>query len=72
MRFVNTTLEASEDNALLAKIFRFIEEVAQANDVQVQDALYLIAVAPSDNAKKYMGPNTHKVFRHVDAQVYQR
>ena len=76
MRFVNTLVEASDDNPLLAKIFRFIEEVAHAKDVQVQDvledALYLLAVAPTDNAKRYMGPNTQKVFRQVEAQVYQR
>ena len=76
MRFVNTLVEASDDNPLLAKIFRFIEEVAHAKDVQVQDvledALYELAVAPTDNARRYMGPNTRKVFRQVEAQVYQR
>jgi hypothetical protein len=76
MRFVNTAVEASANAPLLAKIFRFIEEVAQTKDVQVQDvlqdALYGLAVAPTDGAKRYMGPNTLKVFRHVEAQIYQR
>ena len=60
MRFVNTAVEASAHAPLLAKIFRFIEEVAQTKDVQVQDvlqdALYGLAVAPTDGAKMYMGP----------------
>jgi hypothetical protein len=76
MHYVNTTVEANKDAPILAKIFLFIEEVAQAKDVQVQDvlqdALYLLAVAPTDNAKRYMGPNTRKVFRLVEDQIYQR
>jgi hypothetical protein len=76
MRFVNTTVEADGDARILAKIFRFIEEVARTKDVQVQDVLqdclYTVAVAPADNAKRYMGPNTQKVFRDVEAQIYQR
>ncbi len=72
MRFVNTTVEASGDAPILAKIFRFIEEVAGTKDVQVQDVsqdfLYLVAVAPADNARRYMGPNTQKAFRDVEAQ----
>ena len=32
MRFVNTTVELGEDSPLLAKIFSFIEEVAQTKD----------------------------------------
>lgn len=76
MRFVTNNVEASQDNPLLVKIFRFVEEAAKAKDVQVQDVLqdglYLLAVAPTDIAKRYMGPNTQKVFRHVEAQIYQR
>jgi hypothetical protein len=76
MRFVTATMEANADAPLLAKIFRFIEEVAQTKDALVQDvlqdALYGLAVAPTDEAKKYMGPNTQKVFRHVEARIYQR
>lgn len=76
MHYVNTTVATNADAPILARIFRFIEEVAQAKDVQVQDvlqdALYVLAVAPTDNAKRYMGPNTKKVFRHVEDQIYQR
>jgi hypothetical protein len=76
MRFVNTTVAASGEAPILAKIFRFIEEVALTKDVQVQDVLqdclYTVAVAPADDARRYMGPNTQKVFRHVEAQIYQR
>ena len=76
MRFVNTTVEANGNAPILAKIFRFIEEVALTKDVQVQDVLqdclYLVAVALADNARRHMGPNTRKVFRHVEAQIYQR
>jgi hypothetical protein len=59
MCFVNTTVEASGDAPLLAKIFRFIEEVAQAKDVQVQDvlqdALYLLAVGPNRRCHEIHG-----------------
>jgi len=76
MRFVNTTVEASSDSPLLAKIFCFIEEVARVKDVQVQDvlqdSLYLIAVAPAGDARRYRGPNTQRVFRQVEAQIFQR
>ena len=76
MRFVNTMVDADGDNPLLGKTFRFIEEVAQMKDVQVQDvlqdALYLLAVAPTDKARMYMGPKTQKVFRIVEAEIYQR
>ena len=76
MRFVNSTVEADGDAPILAKIFRFIEEVARTKDVQVQDVLqdclYAVAVAPANDARRYMGPNTQKVFRHVEARIYQR
>ncbi|MCM3872625.1 MAG: hypothetical protein ND895_18240 [Pyrinomonadaceae bacterium] len=75
MRFVNTTVEASGDAPILAKIFRFIEEVAGTKDVQVQDVLqdclYLVAVSPAENARRYMGPNTQKALRDVEARIYQ-
>ena len=76
MRFVNTTVESDGEAPILAKIFRFIEDVARTKDVQVQDVLedclYTLAVAPADNARRYMGPNTQRLFRHVEAQIYQR
>jgi hypothetical protein len=55
MRFVNLTVEVGGDAPILAKIFRFIEEVAGTKDLQVQDVLqdclYLVAVAPADKAR---------------------
>ena len=76
MRLVNTMVEAGGDNPLLAKIFSFIEEEAQTKDVQVQDvlqdALYELAVAPTDKARMYMGPKTQKAFRKVVAEIYQK
>ena len=76
MRYLNTIVERDGDNPLLAKIFRFIEEVAQTKDVQVQDvlqdALYELAVAPTGKARIHMGPKTERVFRKVEAEIYQR
>ena len=78
-RFVNTRLEIEDNTELLTKIFHFIEEAAQIGDVHVQDvlqdALYEIAVAPiekTNRAKMYMGRRTQKLFRKLEAQIYQR
>lgn len=78
-RFVNTRLLVEGNTELLTKIFHFIEEAAQTGDVQVldvlQDALYEIAVAPTDKtnrAKMYMGRRTRKLFRKLESQIYQR
>ena len=78
MRFVVSSIDAGKTETL-ERIFRFIEAAAQTNDLRVedvlQDAFYHVAVAPketTERAKNSMGPRTQKLFRRVEAQIYQR
>jgi hypothetical protein len=79
LRYVIASMGAEEDTGLLSRIFSFIEAAAQTQDIQVhdmlQDALYHIAVAPTEkaeSAKLYMGTNTQQLFRKLELQIYQK
>lgn len=74
MRFVNSLIETDGNRDVLEKIFQFVEDAARMKDKLIDsllmDSLYLVAVAPTREAKKFMGPHTEKLFRRVESEVY--
>lgn len=71
-RFVKGLVEANDNDELIQRIFRFLEEASKSSDTQVLDAIrysFLEGLADSpyhlNSTKKYMGSQTRKLLKNA-------
>jgi hypothetical protein len=75
-RFVDSLLESDGNEALLRKIFDFIEAAARTNDRRIidvlKDAFNELAIKERDKTRSYMGRSTRRIYDEVWDEIYAR